>query len=454
MARFKTEIIGISWFLEQNGVSELSDNELVEIIEKIKVVNAYHKYAISYHSKVLPNDHYKQPYYYTRLPSSKERKYRRMKSYSVITLIERLYNYYVHQYKNEDSYSFKEVFELALDEKVRTENPKEKTIDDYRFSFDRFIDENFANIDITQITPSMVKEYLQKITQEIKPTKKSFYKFKGVLNLVFNYAADPEHGLIKTNPVPKNNRPYVKNCVEHSSRPEDKAFQPHEIELIKQHLWKRINELKYDVNGYAILFSIETGVREGEIPSLKWADISPDRIHIHSQQNDVIKDGKKIFYYNPTTKNEKGLSKDGRYIPLTQNTGKILRHLKTKQTALGINSEWVFAKENGDWITTASYAEALYYLCKGNSSRGTTGLNLKLSNNHAFRMALNSYVFIPMGLTVTERAMLLGHSVQTNIQFYSFSKSADYNDEILKTWNRFNENNNLSIENFRKDHEC
>lgn len=345
----------------------------------------------------------------------------------------------------ENTYSFKDVFELALDEKVRTENPKEKSIIDYRTSFKRFIDSDFADMDIDKITPSMVKEYLQKTTQRLRPTKKGFYRFKGILNLAFNYAIDPEHNLIEVNPVPKNNRPYTKNCIEYSSKPEDKAFQPHEIKLIQEHLWKRVNKLKYDVNGYAILFAIETGLREGEIPSLKWEDISSDRIHIHSQQNNKIKAGKKVYYYNPTTKNEKGISKDGRYIPLTQNIRKILMQLKTKQTALGINSVWVFAKENGDWITTASYSKALYLLCKGDSSRGTTGLNLKLSNNHAFRMALNSYVFIPMGLDVTERAMLLGHSVQTNLQFYSFSKSDEYLEDISAIWNKFNESNGLSI---------
>ena len=112
--------------------------------------------------------------------------------------------------------------------------------------------------------------------------------------------------------------------------------------------------MKYDVNDYAILFSIETGVREGEIPSLKWTDIYYDRIHIHSQQNDEMRDGKKVYYYNPTTKNEKGISQNGRYIPLSQNIKEILSELKEKQSKLGINSEWVFSRENGEWTTTAA----------------------------------------------------------------------------------------------------
>ena len=89
---------------------------------------------------------------------------------------------------------------------------------------------------------------------------------------------------------------------------------------------------------------------------------------------------------------------------------------------MGIESEWVFCKENGDWITTVAYYEALYKVCRK--------LNLKLSNNHVFRMALNSYVYVPMGLPVSERAKLLGHSVETNLKHYTFARTDDYLDEL------------------------
>jgi integrase len=118
---------------------------------------------------------------------------------------------------------------------------------------------------------------------------------------------------------------------------------------------------------------------------------------------------------------------------MTDEIRKILTELKEKQTKLNIKSEWVFAKENGDWITTASYYEALNKICKK--------LNLKLSNNHAFRMALNSYVYIPMGLPVTERAKLLGHSVETNLKFYTFARTDDYLAELSEKMNAYNSRN-------------
>lgn len=52
-------------------------------------------------------------------------------------------------------------------------------------------------------------------------------------------------------------------------------------------------------------------------------------------------------------------------------------------------------------------------------------------------MALNSYVFIPMGLPVTERAKILGHSVDTNLKYYSFARADDYLSDISQRWDSF-----------------
>ena len=49
-------------------------------------------------------------------------------------------------------------------------------------------------------------------------------------------------------------------------------------------------------------------------------------------------------------------------------------------------------------------------------------LGFQVTNNHAFRMSLNSNVFIPLGIPVTERTRLLGHSVETNEKYYSYAR--------------------------------
>lgn len=147
-----------------------------------------------------------------------------------------------------------------------------------------------------------------------------------------------EHNIIPRSPVPTSNAAYKKNCKPTSKLPEDKAFQLDDVRLIQKHLWKRVNSRKYDLNGYAILFASEIGVREGEIPSLKWSDVGDNYIHIQSQQNDEIRDGVKVYYYNPTTKDETEVNRDGRKIPLNANVRCIFDELKKKQKTLGIKS--------------------------------------------------------------------------------------------------------------------
>lgn len=64
-------------------------------------------------------------------------------------------------------------------------------------------------------------------------------------------------------------------------------MSPDEIESLKAEVRKRMTMKKYGsyyINGYAMLFAIETGVRVGELCALKWEDITANSIHIHSQQ--------------------------------------------------------------------------------------------------------------------------------------------------------------------------
>lgn len=412
------------------GATYLEELTKKEFKLKEKKVLEIHQNAIQ--TGTVTKNGKEKVYYQTRVKDLKTPP----RCYSYENLIDKLYTHYFGKTIVSD-YSFEAIFNAAVDERVRTTAPKEKTVRDYYSSYKSFITPEFGATDIRSFTSSQIKEYMQVISKQLNPTKKRFYKFKGILNLAFHYASDPEHQIIPQNIIPTDNAPYKKNCHLIEDRPEDKAFQPHEVDMIRDYLWKRVSKLKYDVNGYAILFSSHTGVRQGEIPSLKWEDISDKLIHIHSQQNDHEAETGKEYYYNPTTKNEKGESRNGRYIPLTKEVKHILDELKEKQDSLGIHSEWVFAKEDGTWTTTAAYYESLYKIC-------VTKLNLNLSNNHAFRIALNSYVLIPMGIEAPERARILGHSVETNLKHYTFSREKEFLHEIGNIWDKFNEQKGLS----------
>ena len=108
----------------------------------------------------------------------------------------------------------------------------------------------------------------------------------------------------------------------------------------------------------------------------------------------------------------------GPFNPITiQKNGKPVEVYKTKYKGkdnLGLDCEYVFCTLDNVWIKTDAYETFL--------RRMLTSLGLSVTNNHAFRMSLNSNVFIPKGLDTGDRAALLGHSIATNLNYYSFSR--------------------------------
>ena len=63
---------------------------------------------------------------------------------------------------------------------------------------------------------------------------------------------------------------------------------------------------------------------------------------------------------------------------------------------------------------------------------------LSVTNNHALRMSFNSNILIQNGVAVTERAKLLGHSVATNMNHYSYAQK-DYLETTRDILNQVSE---------------
>jgi len=281
----------------------------------------------------------------------------------------------------------------------------------------------------------MLQAYTQELVNTTHPTKKAFFKYKSVLNIIFRYAC--LSGYISKNPVEMiNNRCYYKSCSPSPHSPEEKILSEAEIRGLRNTVRHYMGLKRYNgyfINGYAILFAIETGVRAGEIPALKWTDIKEDYIHIHAQQLYHVRKGGKQYYYAEWTKDEKQGSNGGRQFPLTEELKNILTELKGLQEGLGISSEYIFVHEDGDWIKTDAYETCLRRIMQS--------LGFSVTNNHSLRMSLNSNVFIPLGIPATERARMLGHSVQTNLSYYSFA-GKDKNNDICCLLNNLKRHEN------------
>ena len=84
---------------------------------------------------------------------------------------------------------------------------------------------------------------------------------------------------------------------------------------------------------------------------------------------------------------------------------------------------YIFTDNRGEWISKNSYELFL--------KRQMRKLGYTITNNHSFRMTLNSNVLLKKGVSSANRAFILGHSVETNERFYSFTRDEQI-DEIRK----------------------
>ena len=400
---------------EINMISQKQKALKVRLVSEKHVTSEGVPRTISYHEATPGNP---KDYYVTKMPDG-----RKIKAKTYDALIEKLFVYYTAGPK--EDCSLKTVFTAALKEKELTENPSQLSVIRYRDEFDRFFSKEMGKKDIRSITEIDLKKYTQEWVNKEHPRKTAFFAYKGILNLTFMYAF--RHRIISENPVAQiKNHQYLKSCDTRKRKADEKILSPEEIDILRDEVRRRMTCKKwgrYYINGFALLFAIETGVRAGELCALRWDDIGERSIHIHAQQLHTLNGGTRAYYYSDTTKNEKGISQDGRDFPLTRKIAELLKEIKDLQDELGIKSDFIFCNEDGEWIKTDAYHTFLRRLCQ---SKG-----FKVTNNHALRMSLNSNVLIPMGITAADRAAMLGHSVQTNLLFYSYEQK-NYLDYVGK----------------------
>ncbi len=333
-------------------------------------------------------------------------------------LIDKLFVFY---YGADSLPTMKSLFDQAVEEKRKLKSSG--TYLKYKTDYTRFITQEMGSMLIQDVTYQYLKQYTVDMVTRICPKKESFRAYKGVLNLIYNYAIS--NGIVEFNMATKlNNKDYYPLC-DQSSINKPKAMSPQQVKGLTDIITKRILKAErandYYATGYMFIMSTLTGMRSGELCSLKWCDIYDSRIHIHSQQikNRLLD----IYEYVPWTKNEKGISKGGRFFPITSDIRNLLDSIRSAQNNAGIQSEWVFCNSDGSWILSDTcYGKFLIRLCKSSG--------YMLTNNHAIRMYFNSYVLIPAGIPVTNRAKLLGHSVEVNLSNYSFA-DYDYCDRVL-----------------------
>lgn len=315
----------------------------------------------------------------------------------------------------------KDVFDRALSRYQVKHPDKSKTVYNYLGDYKRFINNAFQKMDVRKITVDFLEDYSLSLICENNLKVKAFTNFKTLLNLIWEQAI--REGLTHEN-ITKRVKvtDYTEYCDQSLAhrKPEDVLYKESDLEAIFKDMWARIDRY-YAPFAYAVLLHYELGCRPDELICIKWSDINFIEGFISIERQQVEKrEPKQSFEVKDYTKNEKGVSKGGRLIPLSTKAVEVLEKLKAKKEELGIESEWLFTDRKGKLKTKKGYFDFIRDTRKK--------YTFKTHSSYAFRRGLSAKLE-SKGVAPSERAAILGQSVETNLKHYTFAKP-DYLDRV------------------------
>lgn len=315
-------------------------------------------------------------------------------------LYDALYKFYQHGTMH--PVTFKEMFDQLMEHKQNHLGRAEQTIYQNQRHFSG-ISPELQNMALDDISEEDIQQWLVEDFLPKKPKEEMLRKVFQLLSQVFAYGIRKR---IRTdNPMDYLSvQDYLKYCDHSKKTDEERSFSEEEIDLIHDEVCKTLNNPR----SLMVLTAMETGLRSGELAALHKTDVVGDYLHIHRQQRRTSQEGRTGIEELQYTKDERMHPHDGRKVPMTRECKEAVN------LALNLpgKSEYLFHNADGSPIAKDSYNRYLARVC------GRLGITT--TNNHAFRLAFNTRM-IDLGFSSAERALILGHAVQTNETHYSVS---------------------------------
>lgn len=325
-------------FALENGIIDEST------IQEKMIMNERKKYLEKHPYKIWEG---KDGKWYTYLPDGEKRKL--LKRTNEKSLCDEVISHYK---MTENEPTVKAVFYEWIERKLKYGEIQKQTYDRYIIDFERFIGKNkISSRKIKTIEENELEDFIMYTIVENQLTSKSWGNLRIIIRALFLYSK--KRGYSKLNiSLFFSELEISKKVFSKSKRQDDlNVFTEEELKKITKTLWD-----KNKIGHLGVLMAVYTGMRVGEIASLKWEDVKDNYIHINRCQIKYKgENGKTVHEIRNSPKTEAGI----RDIVIIPEVKKVLKKIRT----LNPFSEYVFEK-NGKPMSIHSFGMILYRICQ------------------------------------------------------------------------------------------
>ena len=256
-----------------------------------------------------------------------------------------------HYKQSKHEITVKELFNMWVEKKVDYGEIQAQTRDKYNRDFQRYLSE-IQNRIVSYLTEEDLEDYIRTTIREKKLSAKAWSGFRTLLNGMFKMARKKGYSKINISNFMSELDLSKRAFSVVRKNPEDNIFTESEIQKIIDFI-----KVKPSLNGYGVLIAIYTGMRAGEIVSLKHEDIFKDYIYVHRTQIRYMKDGKNVYEIKDHTKTDAGTRK----VAITDKLRSILVKLRSEN----FDNEYLFYDSKRDCVKTIhSLTSHLYAICR------------------------------------------------------------------------------------------
>ena len=209
----------------------------------------------------------------------------------------------IQHFKESEKILIETVFNEWIEQKLEYGDIQKQTYDRYKTDFTRFFSgKTILKMDIKKITENDLEKFVRKTIKEMSLTRKAYGGLRLLITGIFKYAKKKGYVDISITQFFGDMELPKKNFERSKKTDEESVFTDNEISLIK----KYIDENESIIN-YGILLAFQTGLRVGELSTLKYSDIQGNLLMVRRTEIRYKgKDGKYIFDVRESPKTEAG----------------------------------------------------------------------------------------------------------------------------------------------------